>query len=44
VVLYCFGGGRPAWKYSVDKEFGKTAYADRAKAAAAAFEALELLR
>ncbi len=44
VVLYKCGGGRSVWKYSIDKEFGKNEYTDRAKAIAGAFEALELLR
>ena len=44
IVLYHNTNAGNIWKYSIDNEFCKTAYATREKAVAAVFDALELIR
>ena len=44
IVLYHNTNAGNIWKYSINNEFCKTAYATREKAVAAVFDALELIR
>ncbi len=44
VVIYHDDRGKGSWRYSLDNEFCRTVYADRERAVAGVFEALEGLR